>query len=101
MSVLRFSYYYMVLVQLATQEFKPDAVLRTATLEASTAFQPDGQFQVSIDASPNGLPKDYALPLDEPAIDLTGFANAPPMNVNIMIVGSRGLSYHCFCQNYT
>ncbi|KAG8738659.1 hypothetical protein FRC10_006627 [Ceratobasidium sp. 414] len=61
-----------------------------AALEASPAFQPDGRFQVSIDAQPSSLPKSYRLPVDEPAIDFTGFKNAPPMNVNIMIVGSRG-----------
>ncbi|KAG8715301.1 hypothetical protein FRC08_010741 [Ceratobasidium sp. 394] len=61
-----------------------------AALEASPAFQPDGRFQVSIDPQPSSLPKSYRLPVDEPAIDFTGFKDAPPMNVNIMIVGSRG-----------
>ncbi|KAG8774287.1 hypothetical protein FRC12_002076 [Ceratobasidium sp. 428] len=61
-----------------------------AALEASPAFQPDGRFQVSIDAQSSSLPRDYRSPVEEPAIDLDGFKNAPPMNINIMIVGSRG-----------
>lgn len=61
-----------------------------AALEASAAFQPDGRFQVAIDHDPQELPNDYATPVHEPGIDFTGFMNAPPMNVNIMIVGNRG-----------
>ncbi|QRW11270.1 glycosyltransferase family 1 protein [Ceratobasidium sp. AG-Ba] len=61
-----------------------------AALEASPAYQPDGRFQVSIDTKTPTLPKDYATEVSEPALDSTGFRNAPPMNVNIMIVGSRG-----------
>ncbi|CAE6526300.1 unnamed protein product [Rhizoctonia solani] len=71
-------------------EGEPDAEFRTAAMAASAAFQPDGRFQVSIDDHPGKLPKDYASPIDEPGVDLANFANAPPMNVNIMIVGSRG-----------
>ncbi|CAE6475397.1 unnamed protein product [Rhizoctonia solani] len=71
-------------------EGEPDAEFRTAAMAASAAFQPDGRFQVSIDELPGNLPKDYASPIDEPGVDLANFANAPPMNVNIMIVGSRG-----------
>ncbi|KAG8763486.1 hypothetical protein FRC11_002889 [Ceratobasidium sp. 423] len=70
-------------------EGEPNAEFRTAAMAASAAFQPDGRFQVSIDDHP-GLPKNYASPIDEPGVDLANFANAPPMNVNIMIVGSRG-----------
>ncbi|KAF8747329.1 Glycosyltransferase family 1 protein, partial [Rhizoctonia solani] len=36
------------------------------------------------------LPDIYRVPVEEVGIDETGFARAPPMNVNIMIVGSRG-----------
>ncbi|KAJ1305423.1 hypothetical protein OPQ81_000433 [Rhizoctonia solani] len=36
------------------------------------------------------LPEIYGAPVQEVGIDETGFINAPPMNVNIMIVGSRG-----------
>ncbi|KAF8686298.1 Glycosyltransferase family 1 protein [Rhizoctonia solani] len=36
------------------------------------------------------LPDIYGVPVEEVGIDETGFARAPPMNVNIMIVGSRG-----------
>ncbi|CUA70528.1 Sterol 3-beta-glucosyltransferase UGT80A2 [Rhizoctonia solani] len=71
-------------------EGEPNAEFRTAAMAASAAFQPDGRFQVSIDESPEKLPRNYGSPIDEPAVDLTNFANAPPMNVNIMIVGSRG-----------
>ncbi|KDN42535.1 hypothetical protein RSAG8_06678, partial [Rhizoctonia solani AG-8 WAC10335] len=71
-------------------EGEPDAEFRTAAMAASAAFQPDGRFQVSIDELPGNLPKDYASPIDEPGVDLANFANAPPMHVNIMIVGSRG-----------
>ncbi|KEP47130.1 glycosyltransferase family 1 protein [Rhizoctonia solani 123E] len=68
----------------------PDAEFRTAAMQASAAFQSDGRFQISIDESPGSLPMDYASPIDEPGVDLSNFVNAPPMNVNIMIVGSRG-----------
>ncbi|CAE6468716.1 unnamed protein product [Rhizoctonia solani] len=71
-------------------EGEPDAAFRTAAMAASAAFQPDGRFQMSIDVPAGKLPKDYAEPIDEPGVDLVNFANAPPMNVNIMIVGSRG-----------
>ncbi|CAE6424567.1 unnamed protein product [Rhizoctonia solani] len=71
-------------------EPEPDAEFRTAAMQASAAFQSDGRFQVSIDESPGSLPREYASPIDEPGVDLSNFANAPPMNVNIMIVGSRG-----------
>ncbi|KAB5588152.1 Sterol 3-beta-glucosyltransferase [Ceratobasidium theobromae] len=74
----------------SSQEIEPDAALRTAALQTSPNFQPDGRFQVSIDVSAHELPKDHGTPINEPAIDLTDFVNAPPMNVNIMIVGSRG-----------
>ncbi|KAF8606119.1 UDP-Glycosyltransferase/glycogen phosphorylase [Ceratobasidium sp. AG-I] len=60
-----------------------------AALEASAAFQPDGRFQMSIDSDVE-LPKNYASRVNEPGVDFVGFMNAPPMNVNIMIVGSRG-----------
>ncbi|CAE6379217.1 unnamed protein product [Rhizoctonia solani] len=72
------------------REDEPNAEFRTAAMAASAAFQPDGRFQVSIDVPSGRLPKDYATPISEPGVDLTNFANAPPMNVNIMIVGSRG-----------
>lgn len=80
-------------LRLTAQEIEPDAALRTAALQTSPNFQPDGRFQVSIDVSAHELPKDHGTPINEPAIDLTDFVNAPPMNVNIMIVGSRGSSY--------
>ncbi|KAJ1305710.1 hypothetical protein OPQ81_010445 [Rhizoctonia solani] len=69
---------------------EPDAEFRTAAMAASASFQLDGRFQVSIDDAPGRLPREYARPIDEPGVDLANFANAPPMNVNIMIVGSRG-----------
>ncbi|GAB1524076.1 hypothetical protein RhiTH_007228 [Rhizoctonia solani] len=74
----------------SVQEDEPSAEFRTAAMAASAAFQPDGRFQVSIDVPSGRLPKDYATPINEPGVDLVNFVNAPPMNVNIMIVGSRG-----------
>ncbi|CAE7213808.1 unnamed protein product [Rhizoctonia solani] len=71
-------------------EGEPDVESRTAAIAASAAFQPDGRFQMSIDETLGKLPKEYASHIDEPGVDLANFANAPPMNVNIMIVGSRG-----------
>ena len=61
-----------------------------AALEASAAFQPDGRFQISIDSDVE-LPKKYVSQVSELGVDFAGFMNAPPMNVNIMIAGSRGM----------
>lgn len=37
------------------------------------------------------FPDSYGVQVQEVGIDETGFLHAPRMNINIMIVGSRGL----------
>ncbi|KAF8606090.1 UDP-Glycosyltransferase/glycogen phosphorylase, partial [Ceratobasidium sp. AG-I] len=39
---------------------------------------------------PKKFPDSYGAPVEEVGVDLDAFASAPPMNINIMIVGSRG-----------
>ncbi|KAG9118567.1 hypothetical protein FRC07_006864, partial [Ceratobasidium sp. 392] len=56
-----------------------------------TQFRTDGRVQISVhEHFSRSLPASYYEPVQEVAIDPTGFRDAPRMNVNIMIVGSRG-----------
>ncbi|KAF8596221.1 glycosyltransferase family 1 protein [Ceratobasidium sp. AG-I] len=58
---------------------------------ATTAFQDDGRLEVSFDSMLlKQLPDSYSAPVQETGIDQYGFLDAPPMHINIMIVGSRG-----------
>ncbi|CAE6526287.1 unnamed protein product [Rhizoctonia solani] len=67
------------------------APLRSTKLDAEAAFQDDGRLQISFGHRlSKRLPRNYAEPVHEIGIDEAGFQDAPPMNVNIMIVGSRG-----------
>ncbi|KAG8763484.1 hypothetical protein FRC11_002887 [Ceratobasidium sp. 423] len=67
------------------------APLRRTKLDAEAAFQDNGRLQISFGHRlSKGLPQNYAEPVHEIGIDEVGFRDAPPMNVNIMIVGSRG-----------
>ncbi|CAE6497736.1 unnamed protein product [Rhizoctonia solani] len=60
-------------------------------LGVETSFQDNGRVSMAFShAFDKSLPEAYGAPVQEVGIDVTGFANAPPMNVNIMIVGSRG-----------
>ncbi|ELU42982.1 glycosyltransferase family 1 protein [Rhizoctonia solani AG-1 IA] len=60
-------------------------------LDAEAAFQDDGRLQISFGHRlSKSLPPNYAEPVKEVGLDEVGFHDAPPMNVNIMIVGSRG-----------
>ncbi|KAF8748480.1 Glycosyltransferase family 1 protein [Rhizoctonia solani] len=60
-------------------------------LDAEAAFQDDGRLQISFGHRlSKRLPSNYAEPVNEIGLDEVGFRDAPPMNVNIMIVGSRG-----------
>ncbi|CAE6389203.1 unnamed protein product [Rhizoctonia solani] len=55
------------------------------------SFNDDGRLDISFGHRlAKDLPPNYAEPVKEVAIDEAGFQDAPPMNVNIMIVGSRG-----------
>ncbi|KAG8712488.1 hypothetical protein FRC09_019814 [Ceratobasidium sp. 395] len=59
--------------------------------EANARFRRDGRVQLSFDDRfSRSLPPSYCEPVQEFAIDPTGFLDAPRMNINIMIVGSRG-----------
>ncbi|KAG9091707.1 hypothetical protein FRC06_000445 [Ceratobasidium sp. 370] len=54
-------------------------------------FSSDGRLQLSFDGRfLKKLPDTYGEPVEEVGIDEAGFLDAPRMNVNIMIVGSRG-----------
>ncbi|CAE6422713.1 unnamed protein product [Rhizoctonia solani] len=65
--------------------------IRSLKLDAEAAFQDDGRLQISFGHRlSKKLPENYAEPVHEVGIDEVGFQNAPPMSVNIMIVGSRG-----------
>lgn len=60
-------------------------------LGVETSFHDDGRLSMAFGRKfGQPLPDVYAAPVHEVGIDETGFINAPPMNVNIMIVGSRG-----------
>ncbi|KDN42537.1 hypothetical protein RSAG8_06680, partial [Rhizoctonia solani AG-8 WAC10335] len=65
--------------------------MRSLKLDAEAAFQDDGRLQISFGHRlSKALPPNYAEAVKEVGIDEVGFQDAPPMNVNIMIVGSRG-----------
>lgn len=55
-------------------------------------MKPDGRIAVSLDLKKKlpDLPKDYANPVREFAVD-EEWHTAPPMSIVIMIVGSRGM----------
>lgn len=61
-------------------------------LASSAEVTPDGRIVISIDLKKKlpDLPKDYANPVREFAIDKSDWSGAPPMSIVIMIVGSRG-----------
>ncbi|KAF8593865.1 UDP-Glycosyltransferase/glycogen phosphorylase [Ceratobasidium sp. AG-I] len=62
-----------------------------AALAGMATFQDDGRLQITSDEKlPKSLPDSYCAPVDEIGIDVKEFANAPPMDICIMIVGSRG-----------
>ncbi|KAH7322331.1 glycosyltransferase family 1 protein [Rhizoctonia solani] len=84
-------------LELGSSRFETDASeskggsMRNLKLDAKAAFQDDGRLQVSFGHRfSKSLPPSYAEPVHEVGIDEDGFRDAPPMNVNIMIVGSRG-----------
>ncbi|KAJ1305708.1 hypothetical protein OPQ81_010443 [Rhizoctonia solani] len=65
--------------------------LGSSKLDAEAAFQDDGRLQITFGHRlSKRLPRNYAEPVHEFGVDEVGFRDAPPMNVNIMIVGSRG-----------
>lgn len=61
-------------------------------LASSAEVTSDGRILISLDLKKElpDLPKDYANPVREYAIDKKDWSEAPPMSVVIMIVGSRG-----------
>ncbi|QRW00852.1 glycosyltransferase family 1 protein [Ceratobasidium sp. AG-Ba] len=61
-------------------------------LASSAEVTPDGRIVISLDLKKKlpDLPKDYANPVREYAVDTQEWCTAPSMNVVIMIVGSRG-----------
>ena len=64
-------------------------------LISSARITEDGEIVISLDlkeALPD-LPKDYAKPVREYAVDPDSLAKVPAMNIVIMIVGSRGTFY--------
>ncbi|CAE6348717.1 unnamed protein product [Rhizoctonia solani] len=70
---------------------KSSKSLRSLSLDAEASFQDDGRLQISFGHRlSKRLPHNYAEPVNEIGLDEVGFRDAPPMNVNIMIVGSRG-----------
>ncbi|KAF8668387.1 Glycosyltransferase family 1 protein [Rhizoctonia solani] len=70
---------------------KRNETLLGLKLDAEAAFQDDGRLQISFGRRlSKSLPPNYAEPVKEVGLDEVGFHDAPPMNVNIMIVGSRG-----------
>ncbi|KZO92404.1 glycosyltransferase family 1 protein [Calocera viscosa TUFC12733] len=61
-------------------------------LLSSARVTPDGRIVISLrlkQALPD-LPKDYANPVEETGIDTSHEPHIPPLNIVIMIVGSRG-----------
>ncbi|CAE6464930.1 unnamed protein product, partial [Rhizoctonia solani] len=60
-------------------------------LDAKTAVSEDGRLTISFGhRMSKTFPDSYGAPVHEIGIDETGFRSAPRMNINIMIVGSRG-----------
>ncbi|GAB1524077.1 hypothetical protein RhiTH_007229 [Rhizoctonia solani] len=59
------------------------------TVVTEATIRSDGRIQASF-ASSQGFPEGYAPPIYEPALEKDGSFNTPSMNINIMIVGSRG-----------
>ncbi|KAG8791204.1 hypothetical protein FRC12_009874 [Ceratobasidium sp. 428] len=64
---------------------------RLSASDVDAKLGSDGRLQVSFDGRfLRKLPDAYGEPVEELGIDEAGFLDAPRMNVNIMIVGSRG-----------
>jgi hypothetical protein len=63
-------------------------------LSSSANMTPDGRIVITLDLHKKlpDLPKDYANPVREYAVDRVDWRVAPPMSIVIMIVGSRGTS---------
>ncbi|CAE6479214.1 unnamed protein product [Rhizoctonia solani] len=61
-------------------------------LSSSANMTPDGRIVITLDLHKKlpDLPKNYANPVREYAVDRVDWQIAPPMNIVIMIVGSRG-----------
>ncbi|QRW26844.1 glycosyltransferase family 1 protein [Rhizoctonia solani] len=61
-------------------------------LSSSANMTPDGRIVITLDLHKKlpDLPKDYANPVREYAVDRVDWRIAPPMSIVIMIVGSRG-----------
>ncbi|CAE6514541.1 unnamed protein product [Rhizoctonia solani] len=61
-------------------------------LTSSANMTPDGRIVITLDLHKKlpDLPKNYANPVREYAVDRVDWHVAPPMNIVIMIVGSRG-----------
>ncbi|KAJ1311934.1 hypothetical protein OPQ81_010394 [Rhizoctonia solani] len=60
-------------------------------LDAKTAVSEDGRLTISFgNRMSKTFPNSYGAPVHEVGIDEAGFRYAPRMNINIMIVGSRG-----------
>ncbi|CAE6371372.1 unnamed protein product [Rhizoctonia solani] len=60
-------------------------------LDAKTVVSEDGRLTISFgNRMSKAFPESYGAPVHEFGIDETGFRSAPRMNINIMIVGSRG-----------
>ncbi|KAL5641789.1 hypothetical protein ACGC1H_002028 [Rhizoctonia solani] len=60
-------------------------------LDAKTAVSEDGRLTISFGhRMSKTFPDSYGAPVHEVGIDESGFRSAPRMNVNIMVVGSRG-----------
>ncbi|CAE6475911.1 unnamed protein product [Rhizoctonia solani] len=60
-------------------------------IDAKTAVSEDGRLTISFgNRMSKAFPESYGAPVHEIGIDEAGFRSAPRMNINIMIVGSRG-----------
>jgi sterol 3beta-glucosyltransferase len=67
-------------------------------LESKASLTDEGMINIWVNLRNQvpDLPKDYARPVQEYAVDPVGALDCPPLNVVIFIVGSRGTSNMAF-----
>jgi sterol 3beta-glucosyltransferase len=65
-------------------------------LASKAQITQDGRIEVSLNLRKKlpQLPKDWALSVEEFAVDATSYRNVPKLSIVIMIVGSRGRNNH-------
>ncbi|KAG9092871.1 hypothetical protein FS749_015386 [Ceratobasidium sp. UAMH 11750] len=75
----------------ASSHSQPPRYSQLSTNDVEAQVGSDGRLQLSFDGRfLKKLPDTYGEPVEEIGIDEAGFLDAPRINVNIMIVGSRG-----------